>query len=256
LILYRLPLLDHATNVHRLKKAFYRLASAGADVLFALDSKQAQEFANYLDRVPGTTRALNYGVDVDWYECHSPKVTMKTKLTPVIFSPGSAHRDDRTLEAAIDQLQVTLQRYQLDASGLRRSALERLDRANIERKFNADYSDYLRDCICADIVVIAVENSDKPVGLTSLLECMALGRPIIITNGASSRDYIRDGIDGLVYEHGNAKQLREKIELLINQPVLAAKLGEAARQVSRTKFSLQRCGQDFYQHLDLKSNPR
>jgi glycosyltransferase involved in cell wall biosynthesis len=255
LILYRLPLFDHVTNVNRIKKAFYLLASAGADVLFALDSKQALEFAKYLGRSPSATKALKYGVDVEWYEQHGPKELVMEKLTPVIFSPGSAHRDDRTLETAISQLPVILRRYQLDASRTQRSSLERLGRANIERKFNFDYHDYLKDCTCADIVVIAVENGDKPVGLTSLLESMALGCPIIITSGASSRDYVHDGINALVYEQGNAKQLKEKIELLLNQPELATKLGKAAKESASTKFALPRCGQDFFRLLDLNSDP-
>ena len=256
LILYRLPISDQVTNMHRFKKICYRFASAGADVLLALDTRQALEFEAFLGRAPGTTQALNYGVDAEWYARHTPKASGHEKHNPVIFSPGSAHRDDQTLEAAISQMQLTLQRYQLDSSGVQRSALERVGLAHIERQFNVDYFDYIRDCSRADIVVIAVENSDQPVGLTSLLECMALGRPIIITDGASSRDYIRDGVDGLVYEQGNARQLKEKIELLLNQPELAAKLGEAARNAASTKFTLTLSGHAFYRQLDLQGQAR
>jgi len=256
LILYRLPILDRVTNALRFKKIIYRFASAGADMLLTLDSRQALDFEAFLRRAPGTTRALNYGVDTEWYDHHMPDVTIKEKLTPVIFSPGSAHRDDQTLEAAISHMQLTLRRYQLDISGAQRCTFERAGHANIERKFNVDYFDYLRDCSYADIVVIAVDNSDKPVGLTSLLECMALGRPIIITDGASSRDYIQDGIDGLVYEQGNTAQLKEKIELLLSQPELATKLGKAAKQAVSTKFSLKLSGQAFYRQLDVQDHSR
>jgi glycosyltransferase involved in cell wall biosynthesis len=251
LILYRLPVSDRVTNAHRFKKICYRFASAGADVLLALDTRQALDFEAFLGRAPGTTQALNYGVDAEWYARHTPKDFIHEKHNPVIFSPGSAHRDDQTLEAAISQMRLTLQRYQLDSSGVQRSALERVGLAYIERQFNVDYFHYIRDCSHADIVVIAVENSDKPVGLTSLLECMALGRPIIITDGASSRDYIRDGIDGLVYEQGNAVQLKEKIELLINKPDLAAKLGEAAKKAACTRFGLNLSGQELIRFFNI-----
>jgi glycosyltransferase involved in cell wall biosynthesis len=254
LILYRIPLLENTNSAQRLKKVLYRFASLGADELIALDSRQAMEFERFLNRSPGTTYALKYGVDVEWYERYFVKPIAKENPIPVVFSPGGAHRDDETLEIAISQMEVTLQRYRLDSSGVCLSSRERLGSAIIERKVNVDYFDFLQDCSCANLVVIAVENSDKPVGLTSLLESMALGKPIIIANGASSRDYIQDGIDGLMYEQGNYNQLKEKIELLLNEPKLAARLGFAAKQSAKIKFGLQESGISLYRHLKLNRN--
>ena len=68
------------------------------------------------------------------------------------------------------------------------------------------------------VVVIAVDNGDKPAGLTSLLECMALGRPVIISNGASSRDYVRDTETGFMYEEGNWRDLGKRLFIYLITP--------------------------------------
>jgi hypothetical protein len=248
LILYRLFDPDSSGLANQLKRFILRMASSGADSLLTLDSLQAVSFAQILGRKPGTTQALTYGVDTDWYDIQLRDI--QQRVSPAtIFCPGSAYRDDRTLENAIRDLDVQVERYQLDNSGTERLATEQVGKACLEKNYNAPYDRYMADCRNAAMVVIAVENADKPVGLTSLLECMVLGRPVIITKGASSRDYVRDGVTGLLYEEGNWEELREKIRFLLEYPEVAEQIGAAAREDVHRKFGLYPCGQRFYKHI-------
>jgi glycosyltransferase involved in cell wall biosynthesis len=248
LILYRLP--DEAAGgfANQLKRLVLRIASGGADTLLALDGSQAASFARILGRSAGTTGLLTYGVDTDWYDIRlreNPPATVPA----TIFCPGSAYRDETTFENAIRDLEVEAKRYQLDNSGKARIAEHRLGKALLKKNYNAPYASYLADCRSAAMVVIAVENADKPVGLTSLLECMALGRPVIITRGASSRDYVRDGINGLLYEEGKSEDLREKIRYLLRHPDVAERIGTVARDMARHEFGLVPCGTRFFKYL-------
>ena len=78
---------------------------------------------------------------------------------------------------------------------------------------------------------------------------MALGRPVIITNGASSRDYVSDGFTGLLFEEGNWQQLRDKIQFLLDYPDEAERIGSNASEHVRLKYGLYSCGERFHQSL-------
>jgi hypothetical protein len=252
LILYHMSGQNSMGFANQVKRNILRFASNGADIVLALDSLQAVSFAQILRRRTDATHALTYGVDTDWYDIRLRSVRQKV-LPATIFCPGSAFRDDRTLENAVRDLDVHVMRYQLDNSVQISTTKAKLGRAFMERNYNAPYSRYIDDCCNAAIVVIAVANADKPVGLTSLLECMALGRPIIITDGASSRDYVRDGENGLIYEEGNWEELREKIRFLLENPHAAQRIGAKAREKVRQEFGLYTCGQRLHNYLQNKS---
>jgi glycosyltransferase involved in cell wall biosynthesis len=187
-------------------------------------------------------------VDTDWYDTRL-RDDRQPVVSATIFCPGSAHRDETTFENAIRDLDVEARRYQLDSSGKARIAEQRLGKAFLKKNYNAPYAGYIADCRSAAMVVIAVVNADKPVGLTALLECMALGRPVIITRGTSSRDYMRDGVTGLLYEEGNSEDLRAKIRFLLEHPDVAERIGGAAGEAVRREFGLVSCGTRFFKYL-------
>ena len=98
------------------------------------------------------------------------------------FCPGSAYRDDTTLERAVSDIDVCVKSFRLDTAGVFSNSTAKVGKALIEKRINAPYAEYIDECRRATVVVIAVANGDKPAGLTSLLECMALGKPVIISN--------------------------------------------------------------------------
>jgi len=64
----------------------------------------------------------------------------------------------------------------------------------------------------------------------SLLEAMSLGKAIIASDLGPRSEMIEDGVSGLLFEAGNANDLRAKAEILIRDPALRKKLGQAARK--------------------------
>ena len=248
LILYRLFDSEERGVKPALKRLVYRAASHGANLLLTLDRFQAESFARLLKRNPGSTRSLTYGVDTTWYDSRIGSFPPQTPLA-TIFCPGSAYRDDTTLERAVSDIDVCVKSFRLDTAGVFSNSTVKVGKALIEKRINAPYAEYIDECQRATVVVIAVANGDKPAGLTSLLECMALGKPVIISNGASSRDYVRDKDTGFMYEEGNWRDLREKLIYLLVNPEVAEKIGTAARKSAQKDFGLSVCGERFVQYL-------
>lgn len=93
----------------------------------------------------------------------------------------------------------------------------------------------LRDLYArADCVVVAQRRDEfaygsEGGGLTTLLEGMAMERPVVATERAIFRDYVDDGVEGLVVPAEDPAAMRAAIERTLADPGLAQSLGAAGR---------------------------
>ncbi|MCX6248444.1 MAG: glycosyltransferase family 4 protein [Bacteroidetes bacterium] len=69
------------------------------------------------------------------------------------------------------------------------------------------------------------------------LEAMAAGIPVIAPRMAGYPEIIEDGVNGLLFNPGDAEDLAKKIEMLWNDPELRARLGENGRKRLETHYS-------------------
>ncbi len=63
----------------------------------------------------------------------------------------------------------------------------------------------------------------------SVMEYMAAGKPVVVTDGGGSAELIENGIHGFLVPQGEYKGVAEKIELLLDQSGQATRLGIAGR---------------------------
>jgi glycosyltransferase involved in cell wall biosynthesis len=68
-------------------------------------------------------------------------------------------------------------------------------------------------------------------------ESFAWGKPVIGARVGGITELIDDGVDGLLFEAGNAEDLRYKIQQLFDRPAYASDLGHRARQKVEREFS-------------------
>jgi glycosyltransferase involved in cell wall biosynthesis len=86
----------------------------------------------------------------------------------------------------------------------------------------------------ADVVVVAQRRDEfvygsEGGGLTTLLEGMAMERPVVATERAIFRDYVDDGVEGLVVPAEDPAAMRAAIERLLGDAELRSRLGTAGR---------------------------
>jgi glycosyltransferase involved in cell wall biosynthesis len=74
----------------------------------------------------------------------------------------------------------------------------------------------------------------------SLLEAMALGKPVIASAAAGNRDLVTNDVDGRLVDPVDADAWCRTIEELLANPPTATRLGEAARFTARQTYSLER----------------
>jgi glycosyltransferase involved in cell wall biosynthesis len=78
-----------------------------------------------------------------------------------------------------------------------------------------------------------------------LLEAMAAARPIVASSVGGIPQVVEDGESGLLIPPGDARTLAETMARALQEPGLAARLGEGALRRYRQSYSLDRMFQDY-----------
>jgi len=89
----------------------------------------------------------------------------------------------------------------------------------------------------ADLVVLPSFMESCPY---SLIEAMALGKPIVATAVPGIQDMVVDGTSALLVPHGNPRALAVAMERVLEDHSLRQQLGHAASAVAAERFSLER----------------
>jgi glycosyltransferase involved in cell wall biosynthesis len=89
------------------------------------------------------------------------------------------------------------------------------------------------------VVALALKPNLHVSGLSVLLEAMACGRPVVITNSPGLSEYVRDGETAIVVSPGDPDALAGAVDDLLAEPDRARAIGAAARAFVR-RFSTAR----------------
>lgn len=166
----------------------------------------------------------------------SPGPASPAKTRPVIASVGLERRDYRSLAAATHDLDVDVRisAFSADAPALARS-LPRVMPANMARRFYAwrELQQLYRD---ADVVVVPIFESVATSGVTSLIEGLASGRPVVVTRSAGLADY-QQHHDALVVVPGeDPAALRAAITGLLADPAAASRRAAIGLELARRLY--------------------
>lgn len=93
------------------------------------------------------------------------------------------------------------------------------------------YTDVL---VPSTVVVLPYRGSPS----IKLIEAMASAKPIVTTNVEWAPELVVDGFNGFLTKVGDIAGLTEKVEMILNNPELAKKLGKNARRTVETKCNL------------------
>jgi glycosyltransferase involved in cell wall biosynthesis len=88
----------------------------------------------------------------------------------------------------------------------------------------------------ASVVVLAVHRNLHLSGLTTILETMASGRPVVATETPGMSDYVRHGETGLLVRD-DVDALAAGVEELLREPERARELGRRGREVFEEGFT-------------------
>lgn len=79
----------------------------------------------------------------------------------------------------------------------------------------------------------------------SILEYMALGRPVVATAGGGTDELVVDGATGFLVPSGDDEAIARMIQHLLDRPELAQSMGAAGRERIRNEFSIETMSEHY-----------
>ncbi|HVY72540.1 MAG TPA: glycosyltransferase family 4 protein [Candidatus Paceibacterota bacterium] len=170
----------------------------------------------------GKIEYIPYGTDTEYFRPRD--VQEKNQILSVGLDPG---RDYPTLFAALEGLPVRL----LVTRSHRVKRFPRALPSNVEvRRLSEE--ELLDEYAASKIVVLPLNTAggtNDSMGISTLVEAMAMGKAVIASKTFAMESYIRSGETGILVAQKSVPELRSAIRRLLEDDELRARLGAQAR---------------------------
>lgn len=248
------------------KSGFWRRLRVHSHIyrIMPLGSAQADRLINGLGVPAEKVEVLPYGVDTHFWV--REKAAPRSSGRPYFFAAGLQHRDYKTLIAAADGLDVDLV---IAAASLWSKSSNELENLALPPWVTVEAMSYvqLRDAYAGALAAVApVVETDFAPGMTSILEAMSMGLPVVVTRAEGNGDYIMDrrrvlrsgphratsaalsanlaspelrGQTGFYVPPGSVDELRSVLKWIVDNASEAAQIGARGRLVADSVHSLE-----------------
>jgi glycosyltransferase involved in cell wall biosynthesis len=115
--------------------------------------------------------------------------------------------------------------------------------------FTGHRTDVPRLIAAMDLFVLSTHREGFPL---SILEAMAMGKPVVATSVGGIPEIVTNGVTGYLHQHGNSQELADALLRLIENPEDARRMGATARENVLLNFSRQKFADEIAQtYLDV-----
>lgn len=135
----------------------------------------------------------------------------------------------------------------LDAAFFENLQARASDLENVELISALDHSGATALLAEADALVSPSRDETMPV---AILEAMGLGKAVVSTDVGGVREWICDGMNGLIVPPENSNELAAALTRCLADPKLLAQLGATARRTFDHHFTLERFGTRFAELME------
>lgn len=209
-----------------------RASLASVAEVCVYSSNQPPILSDALGIAPGRIHVVPFGVDTHYYD--RAHARGPAGGGGVVAVGSDSRRDYATLFAAASarRIPMTVACHPRNLVGLHVPAEVRLVSV-----FDAAYRDLLHR---ADVVVTATTAPAYPSGQSVVLEAMSMGTATITTDSPAMRDYVDDGVSGILSPAGDADALAAEVGRVLDDDALRSSLAEQGARRVRERFTLER----------------
>lgn len=256
--LYRHPIVvwHHQPIVRaksRLREALARLFYRGMDHMFFFSEKLIDDSLKSDKADPSRMSMAHWGADLKFYDSVVRSVerdSLEETALPFI-STGKELRDYKTLVEAFGR---SGQPLILFAEEKRRAYMESLGKyPNIDIRYGNRLMPYELSMLVARsrCVCICCQESNYTVGLTTVVEAMALGLPILCTRNAQMpMDIEKEGC-GIWLPPNDVEAWAKAIGFIASHPDEAKAMGLRGRALAEKFYNAEQCGCEVAQYIRL-----
>ncbi|MCI0458262.1 MAG: glycosyltransferase [Gemmataceae bacterium] len=223
--------------LQRLKRAVYRWALKDVTVLVVNARAECDAYARFFDLPRERVLFFPWPSNIDeprWHREHDG----------TIVAGGRSLRDWRTYFQAVEGLPY---RFLVGTPAGELRGLTVPANVNVLDLPRERYLERLRRALFAVVPLIA---TPRATGQATFLECMACGKPVIVTKVAGSVDYVRHEENGLLVPPADSLALRREIVRLAEDRALRDRLALGGLRSIREEFNRPRHARDMLELID------
>ena len=129
-----------------------------------------------------------------------------------------------------------------------KETVERLIREGVIERYEetSDVRPYYKAC---SVYVLPSYREGTP---RTVLEAMAMGRPIITTDAPGCRETVIDGENGFLVPIKNVDALAEKMVYFIEHPKAILEMGQNSIEYCKDKFDVVKVNEDMRKYLGVE----
>jgi len=215
-------------------------------LLIVNDGTRGDDVARALGVPNSRVRFWMHGLDLE--SCRAAKeadgrgeLDLPSDVPVVVWASrlASWKRVDRMLLAAPTVLAAHPNTvFAISGDGPERQELERLS-----RKLSIEHAVRFMGGLARDVNLRLIAAADVFVSLydyscvgVALLEALGCGVAVVVADTGATRDFVEDGVNGVVVTPGSASETASAIIALISDPTMRARLGDNARRLAEERF--------------------
>ena len=238
--------------VRRAAAFLYRLAVSRSDVVL-FQNRDDEAMFRQLGILPPTRESAivdGSGVDID----HFAAVPLPPRLSFLMIARLLRDKGVREYAAAVSRLRSEHPEVRAALVGYLDPSPDSLKEADLEEIVagGVDYVgqlDDVRPAIAeASVYVLPSYREGTP---RSVLEAMAMGRPIITTDAPGCRETVVEGANGMLVPVGDPLSLYAAMKRFVLDPSLCVPMGAESRRMAERRYDARKVAADILRHAGL-----
>ena len=246
------------SNLQKIMHKLYSVALASTHKVFFQnpDDEALFKFMGIIKPNASTTVVNGSGVDISEYSVQ-PFATIDDMLIPRFLLIARLLGDKGVREYA-QAARIVKEKYpqaQFDLVGWIDDNPDAIEQKELDNWINAGLFNFwgklddVKPAIAASsIYVLPSYREGTP---RTVLEAMAMGRPIITTDAPGCRETVIDGYNGYLVPVKAVEALAAAMERFIVNPALIIEMGKASRQLVEEKFDVNAVNQSMLEAMGL-----
>ena len=241
------PIIQSPSKARRLlAKLFYK----GFDQLFFFSQKLVNDSIKTRLFPAHKMNVGHWGADLSFYN----KVVLQTQRTTGFISTGKEMRDMPTLIAAFNATNEPLNIYINKQNGNVRyhdvfSSLTLNSNICLNYSNKLDPYGLALEVNKAHCVVICCEETKYTVGLTTVVEALAMGLPIICSRNPQIPIDVEKERCGIAVDYYDVDGWQKAITYMATHKEEAAKMGERGKQLAKSLYNDEQCAKEVIECL-------
>lgn len=232
-----------------------RLKMERFDHILFLSRFALKEMQQLFPAQAASMKFMQWGPDLSFYDRLAPVPNYQKKQEEMVFiSNGKTHRDHEILVSAAEHVGcptvIVCDEWSLPSNYSEACCYTKIFNQN--RPDDTRMVKLLNDCSVLVVPTPATGHRLGPIGLTSLVDAIALGMPIITASNTVFTDIVENHRMGIVYEAGNLAELEKAMNQFKENPELIAEYGKNAFEFGQ-KNDMKAFGEKLYQVLNTES---